>query len=205
MDNIKTDFDLSQFYTRRTSKSKSQEAEEEAEVMELGGNGNVELDDGGTRIMSVDEQAAMAHRLPRPNGELCGFLFSVSRGVMGEYWPLCMGDNTIGQSEKCSVRLVQQSVADESATLTATRENGKLVMRILGREGLKVNGFCTKGIVTCHDRDIISVGEAYQLLLLMADTQRYGLEPAGNFEADTALTIIMDSNPQEQEDGTVIM
>lgn len=36
---------------------------------------------------------------------IVGFLYSISRTPLGEFWPLQIGRNTIGQNEDCDIRL----------------------------------------------------------------------------------------------------
>lgn len=110
-----------------------------------------------------------------------GFLFSVSRTPAGEYWPLHVGLNTIGRTAECDVCL-------NEATVTA--EHAKLVVRVMKNPekticslqdaastcGSMING-SSLGFdpVECHNGDIITIGEHYQLYLILIDTKTLGL------------------------------
>lgn len=116
-----------------------------------------------------------------------GFLFSVSRTPAGEYWPLHVGLNTIGRTAECDVCL-------NEATVTA--EHAKLVVRVMKNPekticslqdaastcGSMING-SSLGFdpVECHNGDIITIGEHYQLYLILVDTKTIGLSVDPNF------------------------
>ena len=44
-----------------------------------------------------------------------GFLYSVSRTAGGEYWPVCLGENTIGRADDCDVCLKEMTVSEHHA------------------------------------------------------------------------------------------
>ena len=46
-----------------------------------------------------------------------GFLYSVSRTPLGEWWPLYVGPNRIGRAANCEISLQEASVSDNHATL----------------------------------------------------------------------------------------
>ena len=46
-----------------------------------------------------------------------GFLYSISRQGIGEYWTLHLGKNTIGRSDKCDVSLKERTVSELHAAL----------------------------------------------------------------------------------------
>lgn len=118
-----------------------------------------------------------------------GFLFSVSRTPAGEYWPLHVGLNTIGRTADCDVCL-------NEATVTA--EHAKLVVRVMKNPekticslqdsastcGSMINGN-SLGFdpVECHNGDIITIGEHYQLYLILVDTKTLGLSVNPDFMA----------------------
>ncbi len=116
-----------------------------------------------------------------------GFLFSVSRTPAGEYWPLHVGLNTIGRTAECDICL-------NEATVTA--EHAKLVVRVMKNPekticslqdsastcGSMINGN-SLGFdpVECHNGDIITIGEHYQLYLILIDTKSLGLSVNPDF------------------------
>ncbi len=46
-----------------------------------------------------------------------GFLYSISRQGIGEYWPLHIGSNKIGRSGNCDICLKEGTVSDIHAEL----------------------------------------------------------------------------------------
>lgn len=132
-------------------------------------------------------------RVPQPERpsmarRLVGFLYSISRTFDGEYWPLHVGDNLIGSSSECHIRLEEGTVAARHANLHISE----------GAEGCRMSatltGLCDSGLRggeprACFNTDIITIGDNYELLFLLIDADAFGLSVAGNFldmrEADT--------------------
>ena len=50
-----------------------------------------------------------------------GFLYSVSRTAAGEFWPLHIGQNTIGQNPSCDIPLAEGTVSSEHAVLVVRK------------------------------------------------------------------------------------
>ena len=141
---------------------------------------------GGTVFpgMNPNPQAGVQQVNSKP---VVGFLFSVSRTAAGEYWPLHIGLNTIGRTQECDVCL-------NEATVTA--EHAKLVVRVMKNPekticslqdasstcGSMINGN-SLGFdpVECHNGDIITIGEHYQLYLILVDTKTLGLSVNPDF------------------------
>ena len=48
---------------------------------------------------------------------IVGFLYSISKSMAGEFWPLHIGSNTIGRSANCDVSLGEATVSEEHAVL----------------------------------------------------------------------------------------
>lgn len=110
-----------------------------------------------------------------------GFLYSVSHTAAGEYWPLHVGPNTIGRSPENDICLKEATISEYHA---------KLVVRVMKNPekticslqdsastcGSMING-CSLGFdpVECHNGDIITIGEHYQLYLILIDTKTLGL------------------------------
>lgn len=118
---------------------------------------------------------------------IVGFLFSISRTNYGEYWPLYLGANVIGRSSNCDIILKEATVSDQHAELVvrAMRKPEKLIASIRDSRstcGSLVNeeslGFEPK---ECFNRDIITIGEHYELLLILIDTKQIGLALSQDF------------------------
>ena len=154
-------------------------------------NGNVngvggQFGQGGTVFPGMSQTAPVSNQQVN-NKPVVGFLFSVSRTPAGEYWPLHIGLNTIGRTPECDVCL-------NEATVTA--QHAKLVVRVMKNPekticslqdaastcGSMINGN-SLGFdpVECHNGDIITIGEHYQLYLILVDTKTLGLSVNPDF------------------------
>ena len=118
-----------------------------------------------------------------------GFLYSISRKGIGEYWPLHLGTNTIGRSNECDIVLRERSISERHATLSIKqmKTTHKLIASIrdvgskngmyLNEEELDYDNH------TCKLHDIITIGTSYKLLLILIDAEDYGLSVAEDFAA----------------------
>lgn len=119
---------------------------------------------------------------------LVGFLYSISRTGFGEYWPIHIGPNVIGRSEKCDIVLSEGTVSEEHAVIVVRimKNPQKLDVSISDERsshGTMVNGesISSSRPIECKNGDIITVGECYQLYLILIDTKLLGLSVAENF------------------------
>ncbi len=130
----------------------------------------------------------------KPNTPVVGFLYSISRKGIGEYWPLHLGTNTIGRSEDNDICLKEMSVSSKHATLSikqmksthkliaSIRDTGSKTGMFLNDEELDYENH------TCKANDIITVGSSYKLLLILIDAEEYGLSVAEGFVEDRQST-----------------
>lgn len=120
------------------------------------------------------------------NKPLLGFLYSVSRTSFGEYWPVYLGPNTIGRSEKSDIVLSEGTVSSEHATLIVHQEDdGEVYAGIKDNgstHGVKVNGKSAHfDVAGCKHMDIIKIGKNYELLFILLDAESLGLKRADGF------------------------
>lgn len=116
-----------------------------------------------------------------------GFLYSVSRTAVGEYWPLHVGPNTIGQNPASDIVLPEGTVSNDHAVLVVRRLKSpeKVIASI--NDARSTNGTMLNGVSLgfqaeeCKNGDIITIGDNYQLLLVLIDTAALGLSVAENF------------------------
>lgn len=119
---------------------------------------------------------------------IVGFLYSISRTGIGEYWPLHIGQNIIGNSSECDIVLGEGTVSSKHANLHINRmkkpEKTEATISDLG----STNGTCVNENsvsvarpIECINGDIITIGENYDLLLLLIDTKALGLHISENF------------------------
>ena len=133
---------------------------------------------------------AAANPKAKPNTPVVGFLYSISRKGIGEYWPLHLGTNTIGRSEDNDICLKEMSVSSKHATLSikqmksthkliaSIRDTGSKTGMYLNDEELDYENH------TCKANDIITVGANYKLLLILIDAEEYGLSVSEEFVED---------------------
>ena len=145
-----------------------------------------------------------------------GFLYSISRGVVGEFWPLRQGKNTIGSSPNCDICLPEATVSEEHASITMRilETQGKTIASLKDTDstnGTKINGadvdFDANAI---KNGDIIRFGLNYECLLILIDTKEAGLKVAKDFLPIDESSMQDDSAPIFYErgksaTGTIIM
>lgn len=118
---------------------------------------------------------------------IMGFLYSVSRTANGEYWPLYLGLNTIGRGTSCSVRLQEGMITDNHAELVIrTMKNPDRIMAFI-KDSASTCGTMLNGTSLgfepqeCHNGDIITIGEHYELYLILVDAKSMGLSVNKDF------------------------
>ncbi len=133
------------------------------------------------------KEGIMTHQ--KSNTPVIGFLYSISRKGIGEYWPLHLGTNTIGRSTDNDIVLLERSVSEHHATLSIKqmKSTGKLIATIrdvgskngmyLNEEELDYDNH------SCKLNDTITIGVNYKLLLILIDAADYGLSVAEDFAA----------------------
>jgi len=126
---------------------------------------------------------------PEDNTPVVGFLYSISRKGIGEYWPLHLGSNTIGRSSECDIVLRERSISEHHATLNIKqmKTTGKLIASIRdvgSKNGMYINDEeLDYDNHTCNLNDIITIGFNYKLLLILINAEDYGLSISENFAA----------------------
>jgi len=139
---------------------------------------------------SVKQQAAPSMPKASASGKpVVGFLYSVSRTAAGEYWPLHIGQNTIGQNPNSDVVLSEGTVSSDHAVIVVRKmKNPEKVIASIS-DARSTNGTMINGesigfsAVECKNGDIITVGENYQLFLILVDAAALGLSVAESFIA----------------------
>lgn len=153
---------------------------------------NVQLSQSASPAV-VNEQPLATRIVKMQNRMVVGVLFSISRDMLGEIFPLYLGRNVIGQADNCDICLKEQTVSSEHAILYIRKESfptihyemtltdyastyGTLVNEQDGRyEQLGVK-----------ENDIITIGKHYKFILKMFDTDNNGLKEDEEFEGVTS-------------------
>ena len=119
---------------------------------------------------------------------IVGFLYSISRTGIGEFWPLHIGQNIIGNSSECDIILGEGTVSAKHANLHINRmkkpEKTEATISDLGSTNgtlVNENSVSVARPVECINGDIITIGENYDLLLVLIDTKALGLHLSENF------------------------
>lgn len=144
------------------------------------------------------------------NRVVVGVLFSVSRGLLGEIFPIYLGRNVIGQAEYCDICLYEKTVSPEHAILNIRKEDypsphfemsltdyastyGVLVNNTDGRyEQLPVS-----------ENDVITIGRHYKFIIKTFDTDSKGLTEDEEFE-ESKISSPVGTN-EAQDDVSPVM
>ena len=137
---------------------------------------------------NAGEQPQQRQRTIQPGKPVVGFLYSVSRTAAGEFWPLQIGRNTIGQSADCDIQLAEGTVSGNHAVIVVRQQEGKGVIASIkdpeSTNGTRLNGTQLGfDAEACHNGDIITIGNNYELLLILIDAEKANLRVNPNFIA----------------------
>lgn len=141
----------------------------------------------GTHFPGMDLERGKAMSSAETHKPIMGFLYSVSRTASGEYWPLYMGLNTIGRSTACSVRLSEATISDNHAEIVIRQMKNPDSVLVSIQDARSTCGTLLNGsslgfdAQECHNGDIITVGEHYELYFVLIDTKSLGLEVRTDF------------------------
>lgn len=124
-------------------------------------------------------------QLTLQNRVVVGALFSISRGLLGEIFPLYLGRNLIGSAPHCDVCLAEQTVQPEHATLIVRRYGPQYVLSLTdcgSLTGTLAGGQPLQGDTTqVGEGCVIGVGSHYRLLLKLFNVEEAGLEECPDF------------------------
>ncbi len=138
-----------------------------------------------------------SQRVIHPGKPVVGFLYSISRTPLGEYWPLVIGKNTIGQGPDNDIVLGEGTVSSNHAVIVTRQVKSGLIAAISDTQstnGTKINGDMIGFTAEpCNDGDIITIGNNYEFLLTLIDTAKNGLSVSKDFVA---------VNVEEEDDDT---
>ena len=118
---------------------------------------------------------------------IMGFLYSVSRTSCGEYWPLYLGLNTIGRGTNCSVRLSESTISENHAELVIRQMKNPDGILAFVKDAISTCGTMLNGSSLnlepqeCRSGDIITIGEHYELYVILIDAKALGLSKCEEF------------------------
>lgn len=134
----------------------------------------------------INSSAKSANKKP-----ILGFLYSVSKDITGEYWPLYLGANTIGRNNECSVCLKEASVSGNHATLVIRQMQNQgedTGLFVFIQDDRSMCGTLVNGVTLdfnpkeCKSGDIITVGQNYELYFILVEPKVLGLAPKEGFK-----------------------
>lgn len=116
-----------------------------------------------------------------------GFLYSISHAGITEYWPIHLGANIIGRGDGVDINLNEATVSSRHAQINVKqmRVSHKLIANIQdigSKRGMFLNDEeLDYETHPCKNGDVITIGDAYKLLIVLIDTESVGLAIAENF------------------------
>ena len=122
-----------------------------------------------------------------PGKPIVGFLYSISRTAFGEYWPLTVGRNTIGSNTSSNIQLAEGTVSGDHAVIVVRqmKNTGNVIAAItdsMSTNGTMLNGETLGFSATeCHDGDVITIGNNYELVIVLIDSAKLGLSVSKDF------------------------
>lgn len=148
----------------------------------------------GTVCPGIDEKSsndvsnAQMNRHVGCKKPIVGFLYSISRIGVGEFWPLYIGQNVIGSSPSCDIVLKEATISQRHATLHINKMKKPEKIEATISDSQSTNGTMVNGNSVsvarppeCVNGDIITIGENYELLFILIDVKAYGLEQSSKF------------------------
>lgn len=133
-------------------------------------------------------QAEGNRQVALQNRVVVGVLFSISRGLLGEIFPLYLGRNVIGQTPNCDICLKEKSVSSEHAILYIRKEENpvRLNMTITDYNstyGTTVNEMDARyETLPVNENDVLTIGKHYQFLVKVFDVEKARLTEDMGFE-----------------------
>lgn len=127
---------------------------------------------------------------------IVGVLFSVSKDLLGEIFPIYLGRNMIGSNESCDVRLREKTVSYEHAVLYVRSEGypAECLMTISdygSMHGSMVNQKDSRyETLSLRDGDLLTIGRHYKLVVKLFNIKEYGLSEDNGFEENETVTDI---------------
>lgn len=147
-----------------------------------------EMDTPADNASAPDRGGQPRHSAGADHKPILGFLYSISRTLAGEYWPLYVGENVIGRNDDCDIVLNEATVSHKHVSLHINKMKKPekveaTIMELGSSNGTLINDESVSRAVPviCNNGDIITVGENYELLLILIDPRALGLHLAGNF------------------------
>ncbi len=145
---------------------------------------------GGSAPVGSAAPAAGGRTLAFQERVVVGVLYSVSKTLLGEIFPIYLGRNIVGSAPHCDVRLQETTVSPEHAIMQIDRKPdtpGGYAVTIndySSRYGTYAQGRDGRyETLTVADNSIITVGTRYQLLLKLFSAKGFEFRECEEFES----------------------
>ena len=136
-----------------------------------------------TKTVSSD---GISRQISLQDRVVVGVLFSISRGLLGEIFPLYLGRNIIGQSSNSDVMLSERTVSPAHAMLYVKKSDHGYETEITdfnSTYGTRVNEEDARyDILSVKENDIITIGIHYKLIVKFFDIEQKGMTEENDFE-----------------------
>lgn len=153
---------------------------------------------GGTYIPGMQEdapgvrqdapQSSFSKAKVNSDEPVVGFLYSISRRGVGEFWPLHLGTNTIGRDASNHIQLKERTVSTKHAELyvRVMKTTGEIIASVKdcgSKLGMFLNetelGFENQPV---KDGDILTIGANYRLVVILINARALGLSVSADFQ-----------------------
>lgn len=132
---------------------------------------------------------------------IVGVLFSVSRGLLGEIFPLYLGRNIIGQTLNSDVALRERTVSPAHALLHIKKSGQGYEAEITDFNssfGTRVNEEDARyDKLPVKENDIISVGAHYKFIVKFFDIEQKGMTEDADFDDTSESTHVVTHNDSD--------
>lgn len=135
---------------------------------------------------------------------IVGCLFSISRGLLGEIFPIYLGRNMVGSSPDCDICLKENTVSNDHAVFFVRCDDypGQCSLSLTDYgsiHGTLVNhNDCRYETLPVKDGDVLSFGRHYKLVVKLFDVLRCGLGEDSAFEDYASGTAVPPPVPPSQ-------
>lgn len=126
--------------------------------------------------------------IPIQERVVIGVLFSISKGLLGEIFPLYLGRNMLGSSDECDVCLKEGTVSAEHAVVFARSDGypGECYLSVTdygSTHGTMINHRdCRYETSPLNDGDTLTIGKHYRFVVRLFDVKGSGLHEDSEFE-----------------------
>lgn len=152
---------------------------------------------------SIPSTAAMGRHVELQERVMTGVLFSISKGLLGEIFPLYLGRNLVGFTPECDIRLNERTVSAVHALIQVYKDFDTNLCEISVTDygssyGTLVNGERGDfGSLSLKENDILTIGHHYKFIVKLFNAEQFGLYEDPEFD-DTMSH--QDESPQMSND-----